>query len=190
MSTCGYWNPSDCAGSPECPPRCPRFIDKHGRSLTIREYRARDRDPLERLYRSYGTDHRAQGLPPLTDRRIERWLDTLLAEGTNVIAADERGRIVGHAVYTPRKAPEPELAVFVSREDHDRGIGTECCRQVIARAAAAGREALVLSVERTNRRAVVVYRGLGFETVEGRGTEMRMRRSLSVDGAPELQSHR
>lgn len=203
MTECGYWDPSGCVGSPECPPRCPRFVDKTGRPLTIRDYRPEDRAALEAMYRSYGTDHRAQGLPPLTDSRIERWLDTLLEEGRNVVAVDVRGDdppenradgdpsgsggIVGHAVYTPRDDPEPELAVFVHPDDHDRGIGTECCRQVIARAAADGREAIVLSVERTNRRALAVYRHLGFEAVEGKGTEMRMRLPLSGPATEQLR---
>lgn len=202
MTECGYWDPSGCVGSPECPPRCPRFVDKTGRPLTIRDYRPEDRAALERMYRSYGTDHRAQGLPPLTDSRVERWLDTLLEEGRNVVAVDVRGgdapeeqpeagsggdgtRIVGHAVYTLRDADEPELAVFVHPANHDRGIGTECCRQVIARAAADEREAIVLSVERTNRRALAVYRHLGFEAVEGKGTEMRMRLPLSTPATEE-----
>lgn len=202
MSECSYWDPSGCVGSPECPPRCPRFVDKTGRALTIRDYRPEDRAALEAMYRGYGTDHRAQGLPPLTDNRVERWLDTLLDEGRNVVAVDARGGgvpqdrpgddpsdigsgIVGHAVYTPQDANEPELAVFVHPDHHDRGIGTECCRQVIARAAADEREAIVLSVERTNRRALAVYRHLGFEAIEGKGTEMRMRLPLSAPATEE-----
>lgn len=106
MSECAYWNPSDCVGAPECPPRCPRFIDKHGRALSIRGYRARDRTALETMYRSYDTAHKS----------------------------------------------------------------------------------LWLSVERTNRRAVAVYRRLGFETVESKGSEMRMRLQLSAPATGQLRS--
>ncbi|MEM4781424.1 MAG: GNAT family N-acetyltransferase [Halalkalicoccus sp.] len=125
--------------------------------------------------------------PRERERVIERWLDTLLENGTNVVAVDPGGtdgeRIVGHAVYTPRDAPDPELAVFVDPDEHDRGIGTECCKQVIARAAAAGCETVELSVERTNRRAIAVYERLGFETVEASGSEMYM--SLALSGRNE-----
>lgn len=185
MSECEYWNPSDCVGTPECPPRCPRFIDKHGRALSIRGYRVKDRTALEAMYHSYGTAHRAQGLPPIIDRRIGEWLDHLIENGDNVVASGD-DRIVGHAVYVSGTG-EPELAVFVHPDDHDKGVGTECCKQAIARAAAAGHESLYLSVERTNRRAVAVYKRLGFETVEAKGSEMRMRLALSAPAAQELR---
>ena len=70
------------------------------------------------------------------------------------------------------------MAVFVHPEFHDRGIGTELCKQIAAAAAAAEREAIELHVERTNPAAIAVYRGIGFEVVEN---EHCMRMVLPLD---------
>lgn len=168
-------------GSAEAPapsPRHPRFVDKLGVRWRVRAADERDRDDLVGMYAAFDSTHRAQGLPPVLDDRIERWLDRLFADGWNVVAEGQAG-IVGHATLTPADAAEPELAVFVDPDYHDRGLGTELCRHVIARAAATERDAVVLDVERRNRAAVAVYRHLGFETVEtGRG-ELRMRLPLA-----------
>ncbi|MFW6321427.1 MAG: N-acetyltransferase family protein, partial [Halohasta sp.] len=93
------------------------------------------------------------------------WVEMLLEEGHNIVADGPEG-LVGHAVYTPVEAAQPELAVFVHPAFHDRGIGTELCKRIAAAAADAGREALELHVERHNRAAIAVYRRIGFEVVD------------------------
>lgn len=65
--------------------------------------------------------------------------------------------VVGHAVYTLGDATRPELAVFVDPALHGRGLATKLCWHVVATAADAGCEALVLHVECDNRAAVRVY---------------------------------
>jgi RimJ/RimL family protein N-acetyltransferase len=89
----------------------------------------------------------------------------LIEEGHNIVA-EGPDRLVGHVVYTPVEADCPELAVFVHPEFHDRGIGTELCKQIAAAAVDTGREALELHVERRNRAAISVYRRIGFEVVD------------------------
>jgi len=51
-----------------------------------------------------------------------------------------------------------------------RGVGTELCRHVIADADAGDREGLELHVESGNRVARSVYRTVGFELADRRGT--------------------
>ncbi|POG55210.1 GNAT family N-acetyltransferase [Haloferax marisrubri] len=179
----GFWDASRCVGTPHYPPRCPRFVSKDGRGLVVRPYDDADRDALAEMYRDYDPDARSMGLPPERGPRIAEWLATLVDRGRNFVAVADRG-IVGHATYVASDDPEPELAVFVHQDSHDRGIGTELCRHVAADAADAGHEALVLHVAPENQRAVHVYRELGFETVTSDSTDAKMRLDLTSPVPP------
>ncbi|WP_418282151.1 N-acetyltransferase family protein [Halorubrum sp. DTA98] len=178
-AACDGWNSSACVGTEHCPPRCPRFVDKHGSRWTLRPTREGDAERLAEMYEAFGIQDRAQGVPPTVDQRRRSWVDTLLSEGENVVAAD-RDRLVGHVVYTPSDGDRPELAVFVHPSFQERGIGTELCKHAIAAAADADREALELHVESSNRAALSVYRRLGF-TVVDRDGDVRM--TLPLDEA-------
>ncbi|MCU4974546.1 GNAT family N-acetyltransferase [Halobacteria archaeon AArc-m2/3/4] len=180
------WDHTDCEGSVYCPPRCPRFVDKTGTALLVRSYGPNDYEDLVAMYETFAPAQRAQGLPPQTPARLESWLEIMLEEGNHVVAVLD-GRIVGHAFYTPVGHEEPELAVFVHQRFHDRGIGTELCKHVIAFAAAGGHDALVLDVEKHNRAAVSVYRALGFDAADRRGRELHMRLPLSDPIATQVQ---
>jgi len=160
----GGWDSSACVGAPSCPPRCPRFVDSEGSRWTLRPADADDADRIAAMYAEFGAADRAQGIPPALDHRRQEWVEMLLEEGHNIVA-EGADRIVGHVVYTPVDEAQPELAVFVHPEFHNRGIGTELCKQVAAAAADAGREALELHVEPTNRAAISVYHRIGFEEV-------------------------
>lgn len=160
----------DCDGSSHGPARSPCFVDREGVAWDVRPFEPADREALLETYRDFAPEERAMHLPPADETRLERWLDDLLAEGRNVVAvraddAADRRRVAGHAVYTPTDDPEPELAVFVHQDYQSRGLGTALCRRVVAAAAAADRDALVLDVEASNRTAVGVYERLGFERV-------------------------
>ncbi|WP_280535368.1 GNAT family N-acetyltransferase [Halopenitus sp. POP-27] len=185
-TACSYWAPDDCEGTPHCPPRCPRFVDKHGTPWTIREATESDRNGLREMYGTFTSAERAQGLPPVNDRQIETWLDRLFDRGLNVVAVGPDG-IAGHAVYTPTYVADPELAVFVGPAYHGRGLGTELCKQIIALGAANGREAIELTVEPSNSVACGIYRRLGFEVVERKAREIEMRLPLSTATAIEVQ---
>lgn len=162
------------------------FVDKLGTTIVVRPFEPADRDDLGELYRTFDPAHRAQGLPPRTERECERWLEYVLDDGRSIVARHDDA-VVGHSFYTPATDPVPEFAVFVDPDYHDRGIGTELTRRAVDRARAADRDALVLEVERTNRAAVRVYRKLGFETVE-EGRELHMRRPLEGSVAPAARS--
>lgn len=176
--TCEAWAPDECEGTPHCPPRCPRFVDRIGDTWTVEPAGAADRNALAAMYRDFAPGERAQGVPPVGDDRITSWLDGLLADGCN-FAARSGDRVVGHAAYVASDDPEPELAVFVHQDYQGRGIGTELCRHLIATAAAADRDALVLEVEPSNGRAIAVYEKLGFERVEDRASNEPLWRSRS-----------
>ena len=182
---CDGWDGSECEGTPHCPPRCPRFVDKEGARWTIRPATDADEPFLAEMYEDFGRPHRAQGLPPVSRRRRVDWIQSMLSEGNNVVA-ERNGELFGHAMYTPTDADTPELAVFVHPDAQDRGVGTELCRHVIANAAAAGRDGIELHVETGNRPARSVYRTVGFEVVERRG-DLRMRLDLDRPIATEVR---
>lgn len=194
-NACDRWDASRCEGTVHCPPRCPRFVDKRGEPWLITPYRPAIREPLIAMYRDFAPGERAQGVPPLDDDRIESWLDRLLDEGCNFVAASN-GTVAGHATYTPSDAAEPELAVFIHQEYQNRGLGTELCKHVVATAAAADREALVLEVEPRNHVAIGIYEKLGFERAESssanddrrlRADAFRMRNPLTEPTAAATQ---
>ncbi|AFK19538.1 GNAT family N-acetyltransferase [Haloferax mediterranei ATCC 33500] len=175
-----FWDPSHCTGTPYCPPRCPRFIDAQGTGLVIRPYEPTDWEALNEMYCDYAREHRSMGLPPVDDARVAEWLEGLTERGRNLVAIGDES-VVGHVTYVPQDDPEPEIAVFVHQESHNRGIGTELCRHIVAEAVVEGLEALVLHVAPENRRAIHVYLGLGFEVVPSESTDTKMR--LSVEHA-------
>ncbi|WP_253736686.1 GNAT family N-acetyltransferase [Halohasta salina] len=158
----GGWDATDCAGTEHCPPRCPRFVDAEGARWTLRSAGPADADELAAMYAAFGAADRAQGIPPAVDHRRQEWVEMLLEEGNNIVAEGADG-LVGHVVYTPVDDAQPELAVFVHPDFHNRGIGTELCKQIAAAAIAADREALELHVEPSNRAAISVYQRIGFE---------------------------
>ena len=180
------WDYTRCEGTPECPPRCPRFVDGEGTPMLVRPYTPTDYDRLLELYETFDSSHCAQGLPPTTPARLEGWVESLLEVGCNFVAVLD-GRVVGHSLYTPTSHTEPELAVFVHQEFHGRGIGTELCKHVVASAAASGHDALVLDVERRNRAGVSLYRSLGFEPIGDHRRELHMRLALSEPVASQVQ---
>ncbi|PAU84492.1 GNAT family N-acetyltransferase [Halorubrum salipaludis] len=184
-AACDGWDGSECEGTVHCPPRCPRFVDKQGARWTIRPAVDEDAPYLVEMYERFGRADRAQGLPPVSRNRCVDWVESMLAEGSNVVA-ERDGELFGHAMYTPSDAAVPELAVFVHPAMQGRGVGTELCRHVIADAAAGGRDGIVLHVETGNRVARSVYRTVGFEVVERRG-DLRMRLDLDDPIATEVR---
>ncbi|ELZ43240.1 GCN5-related N-acetyltransferase [Halorubrum saccharovorum DSM 1137] len=184
-AACDGWDGSECEGTVHCPPRCPRFVDKQGARWTLRPAADEDAAALAEMYEAFGTADRAQGLPPVTRSRRADWIESMLAEGSNVVA-ERDGELFGHAMYTPTDAARPELAVFVHPSMQGRGVGTELCKHVIADAVAGGREGLELHVESGNRVARSVYRTVGFELAERRG-DIRMALDLDDSIATEVR---
>lgn len=180
-NACGAWRVDDCEGTPYCPPRCPRFVGKHGTPFLIRPLPddADVPESLVELYRTYPEEHRSMGLPPKREPRVREWLEMLHERGTVLIAWDE-DRVVGHTAFVPEDSEEPEFVVYLDPDYHGRGLGTELTRHAIAYAAEAGRRALSLHVDDRNETAVAVYKKLGFVTIDREGMELEMR--LPLDG--------
>lgn len=194
---CGVWDTSKCAGTPYCPPRCPRFVDTEGTPLVVRPYRDVDHGSLLEMYVALDDDHRTMQLPPKAPEAIEAWIASLTDGGLNLVAVDGT-RVVGHVAALPKSTPdlafdpsdpsaELEFVIFVHGDYHGRGIGTELLKQLVAHATAEGYDALSLFVARSNRRAVSVYRNVHFAIVERRQGELEMVLPLSHPVAERVQ---
>lgn len=138
-----------------------------------------ERDSLAAMYDTFGPADRAQGIPPANPRRRDDWLDRLL-EGIEVLGW-HREEAVAHGVLLDG-GPGHELALFVHPDYRGTRIGSALLRTLLGRGRSASVERVWLSVERTNRSAVRLYREAGFETVSAHGggitTVMEMRLSL------------
>ncbi|WP_435347571.1 GNAT family N-acetyltransferase [Haloarchaeobius sp. HRN-SO-5] len=186
MSTdaCAAWSADGCEGTPHCPPRCPRFVDRVGRSYLVQQLTADAVEDALELYRDYPEEHRSMGLPPREERAVRDWLTRMHRRGTNLLAWDG-DRVVGHTGFAPDDGAEPEFLVYVDPAYHGRGVGSELTRQAIAYAADAGHDALVLHVDDRNEAAVAVYRKHGFVVEKREAMELRMRLPLDVQSARE-----
>jgi ribosomal protein S18 acetylase RimI-like enzyme len=130
---------------------------------------------LEAMYDAFGAPDRAQGIPPANPRRRGEWLDRL-HEGIEVVAwhGDDA---VGHGILLDG-GPGHELALFVHPDYRGAGVGTSVLRTLLGRGQSAGVERVWSSVERTNRPAVSLYRGVGFDPTCGAVGELEMALSL------------
>jgi ribosomal protein S18 acetylase RimI-like enzyme len=155
-------------------PRPPvSFVDDEQRSIGIEA--GDDRTALAEMYADFEAEDRAQGIPPVGERRIDRWLETL-SEGLSVVGWHGE-RAVGHAVLMPMDDGRHELSVFVHPDYRGAGIGTRLLRTLFGHGRSHGVETIWLSVQRSNRPARHLYKSVGFETTVS-GLEHEMERDL------------
>lgn len=137
-----------------------------------------DRAALAAMYDDFGVGDRAQGIPPADPDRRSRWLDRIDA-GLGVLAK-HADRAVGHGVLLSG-GPGHELALFVHPDYRGAGVGTALLDALLGLGRTSGVERVWLSVQRSNRPAVRLYRNAGFSPAEAAGeleAEMKMRRTL------------
>ena len=185
-SRCDYWNPSECTGTPFCPPRCPRFVDGEETPLLVRRYEEKEFDAVVRMYEGLDPTNRTMGLPPASRERLEQWLTNFTEDGWNLVAVDD-DRVVGHVGVVPATAEDPQFVIFVHDDYQNRGVGSELIRHLIASAADRGHDALQLDVAKENRRAISVYRNVDFEVTERKGMGLSMELSLDAAIAEAVQ---
>lgn len=161
-TACDSWDHSECVGTAYCPPRCPRYVDSEGRSYVVRVFEPSDLDSLIEMYETIDAESRTMGLPPSSQQAIESWLEHLIENGWNLVACHDAG-IVGHVAVAPAEANDPQFVIFVHHDYQNRGLGTELVKHTVAYAADRDYDALTLSVSRGNRRAIHVYKNVGFD---------------------------
>ncbi len=142
------------------------YTDRKGDRVVIREYNhLKDRERLIKMYESFTPENRCLGLPPSTRIGIEKWIDYLAEDGFSIIA-EIKGNLVGHCSIVPAEDPGiADLSIFVHQNYQDRGIGQRMLREMIEYCRKAGFHGITLVTERTNKRAIHVYRKMGFSIV-------------------------
>lgn len=163
--------PDEPAGPFPSPPV--EFQDREDRQIVIRSYRPDDFEDLVSMYVTFDPSDRAQGIPPATETEIERWLDRILGDGVDVIAAHD-DRVVGHATLVPDGNGGAELAIFVHQDYQNAGIGTDLIRCLLGRGAEAGFDRIWLTVERWNHPAIRLYESVGFDSTNIESFELEM----------------
>lgn len=171
---------TDVSGFPEPPFE---FETDDGSTVVVREYGG-ERRALKRMYDEFDPADRAQGIPPVRDDAIERWLDTVLGEddrdeiddtgSVNAVAWSD-GEAVGHATLVEDEGKDAhELAIFVLQECQGDGVGSHLIRGVLALAHERGVRGVWLTVERWNHAAIRLYQKVGFEKTDQESFEIEM----------------
>jgi len=139
--------------------------DKCGEEFLVRQYsHEKDREKLIEMYVNYDPEYRCLGLPPLSRTAIENWIDYLGQNGFSIIA-EKNGKVVGHLVIVPDDKNRVDLTIFVHQDYQNRGLGQEMMKLIIEYCKNVGFDGITLVTERTNARAIHVYKKLGFEIV-------------------------
>jgi GNAT superfamily N-acetyltransferase len=151
------------------------FTDREGRRVDLRPCGDgpvdEELEALVDIYREYPSEDRTMGLPPVGEKRIRAWLETVL-EGHCLVAWHDT-RPVGLAVLVPDDGRH-EFAVFLDSGYQGAGIGTRLTETMLAHGRQVGVEAVWLVVERSNRPAVQLYREVGFVVTDEAGYDLEM----------------
>ena len=137
-------------------------IDQEGRSITVAEYTGGP-DPIVAMYDQFDKESRSQGVPPRETSRIREWVVDLLEDGFHTVARHDDA-VIGHAVLIPYDGTA-ELAIFVHPDYQAAGNGTQLIRGLLGLGQEHGVSHVWLTVSRSNRIAVNLYRSTGFETI-------------------------
>lgn len=164
--------PDEPSGPFPDPPRT--FEDGDGRDIDILAADESDREALFSMYLAFDPEDRAQGIPPIQDHAIERWLEQVTAEDCLGVVAAYGEEAVGHAMLVPDNQGTHELAIFVLGAYQSAGIGTALVQTLLGYAKREGLEKVWLTVERWNDAAIALYRKVGFEVCNTESFEMEM----------------
>lgn len=159
------------------------FRDREGREIELRlaepdgggPRREAVREALLEMYRDFGPEDRAQGVPPGGEAAIRQWLDSL-EQPLEVVAWDDE-RAAAHAFLVPMNGRH-ELGVFVHPGYRRARIGARILERLLAEGQSRGVSRVWLSVGRGNDAARYLYRRAGFRVVESAPHELEMVREL------------
>jgi RimJ/RimL family protein N-acetyltransferase len=180
--------PDTVAGPYDPPPHA--FEDKEGRRIEVREYgaassRDEEYESLVEMYVAFDPADRAQGIPPVGEDPVRKWLDGILDEACLNVVAWHGDDAIGHATLVPDfdtgETPADmayELAIFVLADYQGAGIGTRLMKTLLGLGREEGIEHVWLTVERWNRPAVALYEKVGFEATGDGSFELEMSATL------------
>jgi GNAT superfamily N-acetyltransferase len=136
----------------------------------IRQYRREDRPKLEAMYRGFEPKGAAEGLPPVRDEKIQRWLDYLDGQAHSLVAfaGESEERISGHVILAGGEDGDLELALFVHQDFRGQGLGLALAQAAVREARRLGARRIWLTVTTENRAALRIYERCGFRALPGK----------------------
>jgi putative acetyltransferase len=141
---------------------------KDGRTVLIREFRLEDREKFIEMYASLSDEAVRWGMPPYTREVVERWISNL--QNLIFLVALCGDKIVGdahiHKFPNPRRRGTSDLIIYLHQDFHNIGLGTAMLTRLIELARKEGLHRIGLSVIADNKRAVHLYKKVGFR-IEG-----------------------
>jgi putative acetyltransferase len=146
---------------------------RHGRRYRLRAAREGDTVALLRLHDAVAAEARWMTGVPGSRSALEQTLTvaSAMARGDLMLVAEVGGDVVGEVTVSRRWGPASpaiaDLAIAIGDGYRDEGLGRALIEAAIAWSRASGLVRLALRVLPDNRRAIALYRKLGFEE-EGR----------------------
>ncbi|WP_136687660.1 GNAT family N-acetyltransferase [Halorhabdus amylolytica] len=163
--------PAEVSGPFPTPPH--DFVDDEGRDIVVRIAND-DREDLVAMYEDFDPQDRAQGIPPVGERSIRRWLDRVFEDDCLNVIAWHGEDAVGHSMLVPDDEDAYELAIFVLGSHQSAGIGTELLGTLLGHGKDRGIDRVWLTVERWNEPAIGLYQKVGFEIRNTESFELEM----------------
>lgn len=170
--------PAEVSGPFPKPPHT--FTDDEGREITVR-IADDDRDDLVEMYKEFDPQDRAQGIPPVGEESIRRWLERVFEPNCYNVVAWHHDGAVGHSMLVPDKEDAYELAIFVLGTHQSAGIGTELLQTLLGYGKQQGIDRVWLTVERWNEPAIGLYEKTGFEIRNAQSFELEMAIRIADD---------
>lgn len=148
--------------------------DKSGRTLELSCCTMGDIQGLVNMYEAFSPKAITQGLPPFeADARVA-WIRNLLEKGQN-FQAKEGDDVIGHSSLIAHPGESRgEYVIFVNQKFRNSGLGTALTQLTVERARELGLEAIWLTVEALNFRAIKLYKKVGFQFCDSGERERTM----------------
>ncbi|MDQ7782278.1 MAG: GNAT family N-acetyltransferase [Desulfomonilaceae bacterium] len=138
------------------------FTDKQGDRYDLAPFAWEHRKALTEMYDSFTPKAITQGLPPADARARGKWIAHLLDAGENFLAW-QGDKVVGHSCLIPESdGHRGEYVIFVDKQYRNRGLGIALTRLAVHRAEELKMEAVWLTVEALNFKAIKLYKRIGF----------------------------
>jgi len=148
--------------------------DKKGGTYELGLGGSGDFASLLKMYDVFLPKKAAQGLPPEERPAREQWVHCLMDKGDNLLVWRD-AEVVGHGALLPdftRK--DAEYMIFVNQAFRGQGLGTALTRSAMLRARELCLNAVWLTVDGHNYRAIGLYKKFGFVFCDDGGWERFM----------------